>query len=99
MSSHWETKEKVMRVFFYLQVPFPMGVNVRPRPNKNRATTSEENSQESPRNLPNEELFFNGDSASCSVKESDWASWYYLFVGTNLVGVKWFLSKSTQIFY
>ncbi|KAL3511505.1 hypothetical protein ACH5RR_030906 [Cinchona calisaya] len=53
------------------QVPFPMGVNVRPRPSKNRATASEENGQESPQNLPNGELCFNGDSASGSVKESD----------------------------
>ncbi|CDP18983.1 unnamed protein product [Coffea canephora] len=53
------------------QVPFPMGVNVRPRPSKNRATTSEENSQENALNLPNGELCFNGDSASGSVKESD----------------------------
>lgn len=64
-------KEKFMCVHFYLQVPFPMGVNVRPKPSKNRATISEDNSQENPQNLLNGELSCNEDSASGSVKESD----------------------------
>uniref|UniRef100_A0A5B7BKU7 RRM domain-containing protein n=1 Tax=Davidia involucrata TaxID=16924 RepID=A0A5B7BKU7_DAVIN len=48
------------------QVPFPMGVNVR-----SRASTSEENHQESPPNLANEEESSNGDSSSGSAKDSD----------------------------
>ncbi|KAA8529975.1 hypothetical protein F0562_034421 [Nyssa sinensis] len=54
------------------QVPFPMGVNVRSRPSKNRPSTSEENHQESPPNLANEEEeSSNGDSSSGSAKDSD----------------------------
>ncbi|KAK2973841.1 hypothetical protein RJ640_011769 [Escallonia rubra] len=53
------------------QVPFPMGVNVRSRSNKNRASTSEENHLESPRDIANEEESSNGDSSSGSVKDSD----------------------------
>lgn len=47
-----------------MQVPFPMGVNIRSRPSKTRAITSEENHQESALNLPNGEEFVNGDLSS-----------------------------------
>ncbi|CAI9093085.1 OLC1v1028500C4 [Oldenlandia corymbosa var. corymbosa] len=54
------------------QVPFPMGVHVRSRANKNRATSNDENNQESPKHFANgEEFSFNGDSLSSSLKESD----------------------------
>lgn len=53
------------------QVPFPMGVNVRSRPNKNRASTSEENQLESPQELPNGDDYSNGDSSSGSGKDFD----------------------------
>ncbi|KAG5521736.1 hypothetical protein RHGRI_034082 [Rhododendron griersonianum] len=46
------------------QVPFPMGVNIRSRPSKTRAITSEENHQESALNLPNGEEFVNGGLSS-----------------------------------
>ncbi|XP_059656531.1 protein MEI2-like 4 [Cornus florida] len=52
------------------QVPFPMGVNVRPRPVKNRASTSEENNQESSTNLTNGEESYSGDSSG-SGKDSE----------------------------
>lgn len=38
---------KLVLIFVILQVPFPMGVNMRPRSSKNRAGTSEESYQES----------------------------------------------------
>ncbi|XP_047310430.1 protein MEI2-like 4 [Impatiens glandulifera] len=41
------------------QVPFPMGVNIRSRPTKSRAGSSEENNQEGTENLSNEHEFFN----------------------------------------
>ncbi|THG21671.1 hypothetical protein TEA_000300 [Camellia sinensis var. sinensis] len=53
------------------QVPFPMGVNIRSRPSKTRAITSEENDEESTSNFPNGEEYFNGDSSSGSAKDSD----------------------------
>ncbi|KAK9276193.1 hypothetical protein L1049_005724 [Liquidambar formosana] len=53
------------------QVPFPMGVNVRPRPGKTRTSTNEENYQGSPPNLANGEGSSSGDSSSGSAKDSD----------------------------
>ncbi|KAL6969193.1 hypothetical protein U1Q18_028917 [Sarracenia purpurea var. burkii] len=53
------------------QVPFPMGVNIRSRPSKTRAITSEENHQESTPNFPSVEDSSNGDSLSGSTKDSD----------------------------
>ncbi|XAR64332.1 hypothetical protein NMG60_11024630 [Bertholletia excelsa] len=53
------------------QVPFPMGVNARSRPNKTRATTSDENNQDGTPILQNGEESSNGDSASGSVRDSD----------------------------
>lgn len=53
------------------QVPFPMGMNVRSRPNKNRANTSEENHLESPHDMPNGDECSNGDSSSGSGKDFD----------------------------
>ncbi|GFS33081.1 MEI2-like protein 1 [Actinidia rufa] len=40
------------------QVPFPMGMNIRPRPSKTRSDTCEEDHQESTSNLPNGEESF-----------------------------------------
>ncbi|CAK9171910.1 unnamed protein product [Ilex paraguariensis] len=53
------------------QVPFPMGVTVRPRPSKNRGSTSEESNQESLPNLANGEKSSNEDSSSGSAKDLD----------------------------
>ncbi|CAI9756389.1 unnamed protein product [Fraxinus pennsylvanica] len=53
------------------QVPFPMGTNIRPRPVKIRASTSEDYNQEVPPNLLNGEEISNGDSSSGSGKDSD----------------------------
>ncbi|XP_057485923.1 protein MEI2-like 4 [Actinidia eriantha] len=53
------------------QVPFPVGVNVRSRPNKTRAITGDENHQESASNLLNGEESSNGDSLSGVTKDSD----------------------------
>lgn len=47
------------------QVPFPMGVNVRSRVNKNRSSTNEESSQD----VGNGEASSNGDSSSGSTKD------------------------------
>ncbi|KAJ9563939.1 hypothetical protein OSB04_009099 [Centaurea solstitialis] len=47
------------------QVPFPMGVNVRSRVNKNRNSTNEESSQD----VGNGEVSSNGDSSSGSTKD------------------------------
>lgn len=54
-----------------MQVPFPMGPNIRPRPSKIRTSTSEENSQEIPPNSLIGEDYSNGDSSSGSGKDSD----------------------------
>lgn len=53
------------------QVPFPMGVNIRPRTSKNRAGTSEESYQESQTSLSIGKDFIIGESSSGSVKESN----------------------------
>ncbi|CAI9785036.1 unnamed protein product [Fraxinus pennsylvanica] len=53
------------------QVPFPMGTNIRARPGKIRASTSEDYNQEVPLNSLNGEEFSNGDSSSGSGKDSD----------------------------
>ncbi|OIT37321.1 PREDICTED: protein MEI2-like 4 isoform X2 [Nicotiana attenuata] len=53
------------------QVPFPMGVNIRPRTSKNRAGTSEESYQESQTSLSISKDFVNEESSSGSVKESN----------------------------
>ncbi|GAA0142420.1 RNA metabolism protein [Lithospermum erythrorhizon] len=50
------------------QVPFPMGVSIRPRAGKNRTSTSEENNQESLPNSSNEEESSGGE-ASVSGKD------------------------------
>lgn len=47
------------------QVPFPMGVNIRPRPNKNRSSTNEENNQEGAFG----EESINRNSSSASLKD------------------------------
>lgn len=52
-----------------LQVPFPMGVNVRSRPGKNRTSNIDENLQEGSLNLPNGDICCNGDETPGSVKE------------------------------
>lgn len=57
--------------FLFYQVPFPMGVNVRSRPNKNRAGASDENHLESPADLVNGEESSNGDSSSGSSRDAD----------------------------
>ncbi|KAF8390746.1 hypothetical protein HHK36_025273 [Tetracentron sinense] len=51
------------------QEPFPMGVNIRPRPSKPRTSGNEENHQGSPSN--GEESSNSTDSLSGSMKESD----------------------------
>lgn len=53
------------------QVPFPMGVNIRPRSSKNRAGTSEESYQESQTSLSISKDFIIEESSSGSVKESN----------------------------
>lgn len=54
------------------QVPFPMGVNVRSRPGKNRTCATEENYYENSLNPESrEESSSNGDSSSGSAKELD----------------------------
>lgn len=53
------------------QVPFPMGVNIRPRPGKTRTSSNEENHQGSPPNLANGEGSLSGDSSSGSARDSD----------------------------
>ncbi|CAA2955156.1 MEI2-like 4 isoform X1 [Olea europaea subsp. europaea] len=53
------------------QVPFPMGTNIRTRPGKIRASSSEDYNQEVPSNSLNGEEFSNGDSSSGSGKDSD----------------------------
>lgn len=53
-----------------LQVPFPMGANIRPRPSQIRATTSGENNQEIlPGSVIGEDVY--GDVSTVSGKESD----------------------------
>ena len=59
------------RPCIYLQVPFPMGVNVRTRPGKPRTITHEENQQGIPSDLAGGEDSSNGDASSGSGKESD----------------------------
>ncbi|CAN4123376.1 unnamed protein product [Withania somnifera] len=53
------------------QVPFPMGVNIRPRTSKSRAGTCEESYQESQTSLSNGKDFIIEESSSGSVKESN----------------------------
>jgi hypothetical protein len=53
-----------------LQVPFPMGVNVRTRSGKARTNTHEENHQGSPPKLGNGEDHTGDPSSDCS-KELD----------------------------
>lgn len=68
-------KEYVKRLMFVrplLQVPFPMGVNVRPRPGKNRASNSEESILESSQKEPNGEIPTSiGEETSGSFKDTD----------------------------
>lgn len=60
-----------MLSFLGLQVPFPMGVNVRTRPGKSRTITHEENhGGGSPPNLGDGEHSWNGGSSAGS-KDSD----------------------------
>lgn len=59
-----------MLSFLGLQVPFPMGVNVRTRPGKSRTTTNEENNGGSPPNSGDGEHSWNGGSSAGS-KDSD----------------------------
>lgn len=54
-----------------LQVPFPMGVNVRTRPGKARTTTHEENHVGSPPSFGDGEHSCNGETTTGSSKESD----------------------------
>ncbi|XP_059316237.1 protein MEI2-like 4 isoform X1 [Lycium ferocissimum] len=53
------------------QVPFPMGVNIRPRTSKNRAGTSEESYQESQTSVSIGKDFIIEESSAGSVKESN----------------------------
>jgi hypothetical protein len=73
LTAVFEKRMKVIsrRPCIYLQVPFPMGVNVRTRPGKPRTITHEENQQGSPSNLAGGEDSSNGDASSGSGKESD----------------------------
>lgn len=52
---------------FFFQVPFPMGVNVRSRPGRARASTQEEGNQDSPPSLADKENFVGENSSSVSV--------------------------------
>lgn len=85
--------------FLILQVPFPMGVNIRPRSSKNRAGTSEESYQESQTSLSISKDFIIEESSSGSVKESNWPSCCN-FVGTNLlIGIWDWKAISTQFLF
>ncbi|KAA8532257.1 hypothetical protein F0562_032290 [Nyssa sinensis] len=53
------------------QVPFPMGVNVRSRPGKNRPSTSDENQENPPNLASSEEESSSADSSSGFAKASD----------------------------
>lgn len=54
-----------------LQVPFPVGSNVRTRPGRARSSTLDESHQGSPPTLSNGVDFGNGDSSISLGKDSD----------------------------
>lgn len=64
------TERDLMLTFSNLQVPFPMGVNVRTRPGKARTNTHEDSHQGSPPKSGNGEDY-TGDASSGSSKELD----------------------------